>query len=1271
MSCSEGHNHPLHRGGTSQPQRLLPALQPAYIRLNEQGFADWIQFAIRFGAYINYYGSNNQVAGTWQPFFEQDISAKLGTLAIQRVDDYQRSVKERFDLLKSPVSPSADIPERKEAMGSLFGGILTLSKALDDYLAKLSSELNLQPTLQNLIQSKLQPALQKLLAYYKAAVDESLITEEDHPEWLIMNHRVEKADAIIHGGGLSMFWIKGTLGWDDYFNGIIADKSIFGDDSWDEARRLTHAANHNLFTSQVDQFLMVYTKAIGEAEKALLKTLTDWSSHQPHYTIFLTFLHLYKYAQEELNRLTSRHLDFYYKEVLRLRPRDAEPNSVHLLVELAKTTPDLLLPKGTLFNAGKDSSNKPASYELVQNTLFNKAKVAQLKSLYSGSAEDNIGTTNNVGRFFAAPVINSADGLGKELENPLSGWHPYINKSYNDDGLASINEPKAQLGFAVASHYLYLTEGSRQVTVRFILAPGSADIPLNTAVECFLSTPKDWFAVPDPVFSSDKAADLVTSCKTLSFTLTGDAPAITNYDPKVHGGAFDCALPILKVYLKNADDSDYDYNTPKDVVLNRIEVDVKVGFYDLHLNTTTPKPFTLTLINNGGLKNLQVSNDLGRIDPSRPFLPFGNIPKKGAALVVGHEEVFKKPGAVISLRAKWAELSQAPSDIDYELSSGSEGSNFAPKASLEYLSEGTWKKRTDVDMIPTDFTDTGTFPSTPLTLFNSGEDASIAYTDPYGPYDIKANKGFLRLVLEGDFGHETYQKDLNAYLVAQGKSPKDTTVANPGSAPYTPKIAALTLHYTAVAIENLNTAVGFASRPARFFHLHPFGEAEQHTALNNGPVSLLPLFNHTEGSTIAQHVGEFYIGLQNLIGGQSVNILFQVLEGTSNPLLGKPEKHVSWSYLARNIWKPFKVHDVSDNTAQLIQSGIISFVIPLDATVDNTLLPSEHLWLRAAVTEKAEAVCKLLSVDAQAALATFKDNGNASDFANIPLAAGTISKLVSPQSGVKKITQPYTAFGGRPVEEALQYYVRISERLRHKSRAITIWDYEHLILEAFPLLHQVKCLSHTRYEDIPGGDTIYSEEAPGHVTIITIPDLQHRNDAAPLRPYTSQNILTQIEAFLAKKISAQVKVHVRHPQFEEVRLDFNLRLMPGLEFNFYSKKLGEEITAFLTPWAFGQATDVPFGGVMHKSVLINFIEERSYVDYITDVMMFQKVDELTPESNDLDEIRATTAKSVLVSAPASKHGIHEIPDSIVNTQAPLCLDIVQGETNNNRFSTHG
>lgn len=1221
MACLTNKN-PLVRGGTSQEQRLLNEMKKGYVSIDERDYADWIVFAGKFSACLNYYDLNNKVVNNWQPFFESDVSAVLGSIAIQDIDEYKLQIKTRFDILKRD---GQQVNLRKESLSAVIAGVLTLSKALDFYTLKLADDNQLKINIRNTVHVKLQPALQKLLAYYKGGKKLNLIIDKNQPGWKVLGIPVEKATVIL-ANGLSSMWFINESDWTGFYNGIPEDKSIYGDPTSDPIRQISHAANHNIFRGVFDQFLMSYARIIKESETALIQSLTTVNNHTPDYTLFLSFLQLFRFSKEHLNTLSQSHLDFYYKEVLRIKPQSALSNKAHILIELAKQADSHLLARGTLLKGGKDSSGKEVFYSLDDDVVFNKAKVLKLMSVYKASADDNYASINNTGRIFASPVINSADGLGAEIETEFKEWHPYLNKDMVDGVLTNIRMPLAQIGFSIASSNLYLTEGERLVNVKFSPAFTASQLSALGYIECYLTTEKGWYKVSNQTWSAG-IIDGPIAVSVLTIKIPGDVAAVTDYNPSVHGGLFNCQVPMLKVYLTNTSNAVYKYDLLRDINISNIELEVKVG---LDAND---------VIINGGLKDLLLSNDYGELDPSKPFLPFGPAPKSGASLVIGNKELFKKK-AKLFFNVGWKDLPTSAGAIDYDSAATGGLTDFSPRVSLFSLEKGIWKGPGVELSILSDANVTSPSPniSFPSSFYQLSDDIIAEYSENYSHYTISSNKGFLKLTLKDGFGHVAYQKQLTLYLIDKAK-PTPTGVSEP-TEPYTPTVEKISLHYKAAVTADINDPADFDDREIQFFHLYPFGEAEQHASLiGSGEISLLPNFT---GST--ENAGELYIGIENLQQGQSVTILFQVLEGTSNPLLDKPEKHITWNYLSSNAWKKFNDQSVTDNTSQLVQSGIISFVIPGDASTDNTILDPGYIWLRAAVEEHAEAVCKVLSIDAQAAVVTLVPNNNAVNIQQTALPAGSISKLKEASSSIKKIIQPYPSFGGRSAEASEQYFIRVSERLRHKSRAITIWDYEHLILEAFPSIHKVKCLNHTRFS---GND--YNELAPGHVTIITIPDLINRNDTNPLRPYTDQNVLEQIEDFLKKKISCHVKLYVRHPQFEEIRLEFKLKLTEGLEFNFYSELLQKEITEFLTPWAYGKGTDIVLGGKVHKSVLINFIEERSYVDYITEVKMYHRKDESLAESSDTDTIEASTSKSVLVSAPSSKHTICEVGAACVLT----------------------
>ncbi|RXK58330.1 hypothetical protein ESA94_16950 [Lacibacter luteus] len=1263
MSGCKDQKNPLQRNGISRADRLLPGMTNGYVNVDENSFAAWIVFAKEFAQYLQYYGLSDTVEGDWTPFFSSDVSAVLGTIALQDTDAYRRSIKDRFDFLKDDDHAEL-LPKAERKLNELFCAIVSFSEALDIYYRQLPDDVALKSSIENNIRNLLAPALQRLLRYYKAADAAGYLLAGNLSNWQVMGKNVKDVKLITDGNGLSELWWMQPKApaapfttWAAYYASITADATIFGNAAldlyfdnlyiattdytqaqWRQYMKMNHAANHNLFSSVFDQYLMQYSKLVKDSEKELLLSLENRNTHAPHYALFLAFLRLFRFAQNDLNTITWRHLDLYYKEILQLKPKAALPNSAHVIAELAKPVDEFILANDTLFKAGKDSEGKEVLYALDDEETFNKAKVVSLRSVYLGKAEDDHAsesnpavTVTNSGRLFAAPVINSADGNGAELTSTNKEWHPIANRLYVEGKVTDVQMPLAEIGFAVASHYLYLQEGERKIMLRLDTSDNNA--LTGKQYSCLLTTEKGWYKVASviTVAAANKMENGTKACTEISFTLNGSEPPISNYNAALHGGTLNVQLPVLKIVLVNDEASAYQYTALRDVEINKVEIAVEVG-----MGTSA--------FNQKGLKQLLISTDAGPVDASKPFMPFGAQPRTDATLVIGNKELFTKKNASVKLNIEWGGISGfLAGDIDFD--AGWTSDEDYPSTRFSLLQSGEWiKKESAVDLFNGNASDVQIFSSAIQIPQEAVSDYATAYTN----YAADSVQGFMRFTLNAGFGHKQFIVSMADYLIAKANG---TASGNAPVEPYTPIIQSMHISYAAYSdVVDLNSSneTDYSAKQISFFHLYPFGDAEQHNVQSKQLFHyLLPQFRHTdETSKPVLHEGEFYIGFEKLGAQQSVNVLFQVMDGTANPKITKPVEHLHWSYLSNNQWKAFTKQQVSDATLQLLQSGIISFIIPADATTANSLMSADYLWIKAAVAEKSDAVCKLLSVDAQAAVVTFRDKDNADDFLNTALAASTISKLKTPVAAVKKLTQPYSSFGGRALEGSESFYIRVSERLRHKARAITIWDYEHLILEAFPLIHKVKCLNHTKSVDAE-----FNEVLPGHVTIITIPDVQHRNDINPLRPYTNQDVLLQIDAFLRKRISCHVQLHVVNPDFEEVQLKFKLRLAKGYDdFTIYSNKLREEITSFLSPWAYG-AGELDFGGKVYKSVLINFIEERPYVDFITDVEMAHYDANNVLVKADNDEIIASTGKSILVSVAASKHVIEEIPVSSITEPA--------------------
>lgn len=1207
--------------GTSQKQRLFPALDPKYVPVNEHSIEHGIAFAQAYSEFLKYYDSTNSTNDgmNWKPFFSNDVSVQLAVATIQDVEYYKNKIKTCFDYLittsnivlntsESSVEDDLKKEELKNNLSSLFNYVGTLARQLDLLKDKLPSEIPLKNSLQNQIQSRLAPLFGRLVAYYKAGKNNSLITNalSSFNIMILGNTTIDFSDIINNDKfSLSNDWkICNALDWKEYIEGISADNSVYGSDP-NVFKKINHIATHNLFTSIFDQFLKIYARTVSEAKLALEKTLTDWNGHQPHYALFLAFLRLLEYARTEVNTLTGRHLDFYYREILRLKEKSSEPSHAYLLVELANQFQQHIIKAGELFKGGKDDLGHEVFFANDRDFVANQAKIASLKTIYR-HGDEKIGTTvsanQNKGRLYASSVSNSDDGLGAELTSIDQSWHPFYNKIYQDGILSEIRMPEAEVGFAIASHYLWMSGGERIVTIKLTPHPflkkqmislekkfsktsltksTRSLLDLKDDIMCLFTSEKGWIEKKgeDLKFTLDpKSGDLELIIK----ISTADS-AITSYLPKTHGYNFNTELPILLVKLKHQNNKPYIYSSLQDLEIQQINLTVNVQ----------------------GLKTLAVSNDFGSIDTSKPFQPFGAQPVNGSSFIVGSKEVFQKTLKSASLKISWQNSvnSYSPQKFSSQLE--------APKIRISYLEGGIWHNFSDKS-VP--FSDSVESTQSNYELGSNGviESTNLSENEFYS---IASRSGYVRLslALEGDFGFKKYQEDLARFLV-------DKTLPSP-TLPSGPIATEVSVDYAASQIISLNSSAKdhYEKRSALFFHIAPFGYAEQHPFLNAGKkIYLLPQFASE---------AKFYIGITALDPPQNLALLFQVVDGTADPLFLKIDTLIQWSYLSNNEWVSFKKNEIEDETDQLLNSGIITFSVPREASNSNTLLLSGMHWIRGAIASKSDAACRLRLVATQALRVTFINKNNDLAFPAKVLPAGTISKLDQPDAAIRKISQPFTTFGGKGFETSEDFYTRISERLRHKDRAIALWDYERLVLEAFPQIYKVKCLNHTCFESDKNGEHIYNELAAGHLTLLTIPNQQFYNLRDPLRPYTSLYLMDEINNFLRKHTSCFVKLHVKNPLFEEVRAAFNVRLYDGFDETFYRNKLNEEIIRFLSPWAFPGGDGPSFGGKIYKSVLIDFVEQRPYVDYVTDFKLFHKKSEAL-ETGDQDEVEGSKAISI-------------------------------------------
>jgi uncharacterized phage protein gp47/JayE len=920
----------------------------------------------------------------------------------------------------------------------------------------------------------------------------------------------------------------------------------------------------------------------------------------PHLALLLAFLELYKRPQRIINEITARHLDFYYRDILQQVESGAIPDKAHLILELKKGASATLIGAGQSFTAGKDATGVELIYAPVRDTVINSSKVDSLRSIYL----DRTGH----GAIRYAPVANSADGVGGEFTTDEPRWNAFGT---------SLLQP-GELGFALASTVLRMQEGHRTVTMKLTL--GNVDptklstAQLTHAFDVFITGEKNWLG---PIATT---ASLAGSVLQLQFTLDVKDAAVTDYDPAIHGYAYASGSPVAQVHLRS-DSTSVGYLDFQNVVVQYAEISVDVS----------------------NVSSLTVENDAGTIDPKKAFMPFGPQPTAGSRFLVGYSEALTKQLSRVAVTVQWKDIPTGGNFATHYANYGvavnntsfTAGATFSDGTGHEYSETKNLFNASDAHVAQELSFVPGrpSYPviTTPSILINAlsavgGRSSFIAnqYVLQSPVYAASRTslpperEGFISFALNRDFLHATYRMQTVANIVKATNTQTDVVLLNE---PYTPTVQSISLAYTAHS-SKVNIASGtiesFAGGDVAFYHVTPTGPRREHSYLRSTlaflsqkNVTLLPAYAHD---------GELEIGLTGLNPGDSVSLLFQVAEGSADPELASPV--IDWYVLSSNYWKKLDPGELAlDTTNNLLTSGIVSIVISNDATTDNTVLPSGSVWIKAGVAGATTAVSQMIDVEANAIEVSFVDNGNDPTHLSSALAAGSIAKLKTAVAAVKTVTQPYASFGGSPTETTEAFYTRVSERLRHKDRSITIWDYERMILQEFPRVHRVKCIQHAK-------DGAWM--APGNVLIVVIPDLRNKNALDPLQPRVDADTIDRITSFVQEHAGMGVAVKVKNPRYQRIRLDFKVKFYAGYEFNYYRAQLEEELIRVLSPWAFESEREINFGGAIYRSVLLDIVEDLPYVDYVTDFRMYSTSGAVA-DRIDRSEVRADTPDTVIVS----------------------------------------
>jgi hypothetical protein len=254
-------------------------------------------------------------------------------------------------------------------------------------------------------------------------------------------------------------------------NNVPADQSIYEGDTTEDKIRYAALYVDDIFNA----FYGFLIHLIDISDGYLQYAIEQYPAHQPHMALFITFLRLFKEAQDQMNGLTEKMLNFYYRDVLHLSEKPSVSDKAYIVFELAKDVLTYDIAEGTALKAGKDSSGKEQIYKTESDFVVNEAKVKELKTIF---IDKTTAAKPVIQAVYARPVAKSADGFGQKFTDPSGKWPTFGKGGPHPSDVKNIcqaidqytelanRKDQAQIGFAIASPQFVLQGVTDQMLAR-------------------------------------------------------------------------------------------------------------------------------------------------------------------------------------------------------------------------------------------------------------------------------------------------------------------------------------------------------------------------------------------------------------------------------------------------------------------------------------------------------------------------------------------------------------------------------------------------------------------------------------------------------------------------------------------------------------------------------------------------------------------------------------------------------------------------------------
>ena len=963
------------------------------------------------------------------------------------------------------------------------------------------------------------------------------------------------------------------------------------------------------------------------------------SVHHPHIGLLLAFFKLYQILQNDLNTITQKHLDYYFLELLQQKKKKVKSQSAIIAIEFQQEAKTLEITEEDKINLVFEG-NQQLVFRPSSNCQINKAEIAEIKTLFKSDynpfgyqfEEDDF----SINIFYESEIYpNENKGINPELME-FGEFPATLGEEISHHLFSESNVRFSEIGLLISSPALILEKGRQHIHASIKITPDSYneskalfDGLLYREIEQQNITSTDKEKLRTKVvskFISDAFVIYITDydgwkqaehCSikinsenhslNIDLFLDEQKGKLISFDNEIHSGDINTEWPCIKLILNN-DAQYHPYKILKNMVIDEIEIKATV------LDAS----------------NLILSNSTGNIDSSIPFTPFGPVPVLGSYLRIQNPLILQKNLAYLEININWLGLPQERSGFARYYNaypSSVENSDF--KALVTQNKSSARDKGNQNQQQIELFESEGEYLSNAKKILVKLENIKYNNKASFSGEKTDLNVNSLYLILTspfGAFGHQIFS-EIYAEAALKKSRFKKASIALPGQ-PYTPLIDRLTVNYSNSAKEIMLRKQENNTSDIKLFHIHPFG----HVQVFPGPVKsqsfLLPQINHK---------GNLFIGLRKINEGEIVSIGFELIPAVYiNTVINSPK--VYWEYLLNDEWEPLEDLLLEDNTLGLIQTGVVKIRIPNIIQLNNSRFPKGKFWIRAFYDGKEDLNSRIKNIFTQAVSIISSDE---TDESLLSLNNNVVKISFPGKAGIGNISGPFALKLNETVENDNSFYCRISEQLRHKNRAVTNWDIERIILARFNQIDKVR---------VYGKNSHPKEIVKGsNIQIVVIPRNNLVNGTRKHSSRVDFSTLMEIKQYISQFVSPYANVEVSNPVYEQLKVRCCVKFIDIQKGGYYKNVLNNELISYLSPDIESQFIEKGFDESISKTEILNFIESRPYVDFITEFSVLQLVEVNrrykiidTAKIQKINELRTVSPYAILTSAP--EHQIENVPE---------------------------